>query len=799
MKRKLLLLLISLLPMLASAYDAKINGIYYNFSGGEATVTYQEYISDENGNGYYRSDYTDAVVIPASVYYNGTLFPVTSIGSCAFRNCYDLTSVTIGNKVTSIGRNAFTYCGLSTITIPESMTSIGDYAFAYCTGLTSVTIPNSVTSIGGRAFYACSSLTSITIPESVTSIGNYAFYACFSLTSVTIPNSVTSIGDYAFSNCYDLTSVTIPNSVTSIGSGAFYDTGWYDAQPNGILYIDNWLIGYKGTKPTGNVTINSRTRGIAGAAFSGCSDLTSVTIPNSVTSIGNYAFHGCSGLKSITIPNSVTSIGDYAFRVCSGLTSVIIPNSVTSIGESAFSGCSGLKSVTIGNSVTSIGTNAFSDCIGLTSVAIGNSVTSIGYGAFSGCSSLTSVTIPNSVTSIGDYAFSGCSGLTSITIPESVISIGTGAFSGTRWYNAQPDGILYIDNLLLGYKGTKPTGDVIINSGTRVIADYALFNCSDLTSVTIPNSVTSIGDYAFRGCSGLTSITIPESVTSIGDCAFWGCSGLTDVTIPNSVTSIGWGAFVYCSGLTSIKVEDENTKYDSRNDCNAIIETETNTLIAGCQNTIIPNSVTSIVAAFEGCTGLTSVTIPESVTSIGSNAFFDCSGLTSFTIPNSVTSIGNNAFYGCSGLTDVWCYAESVPITGSQVFYNSSISSATLHVPEGSVKAYRTTEPWSWFGNIVPIPSLAITFADANFKASCVANWDTNGDGELSKQEAAAVTDLGTAFKGNTTITYCNELQYFTGLTTIDNYAFYNCSNLTSITIPESVTSIGDRAFYGCI
>ena len=385
----------------AFAYTAKIDGIYYDFYAGKAIVTYKSF----NG-----SDYTGAVVIPSSVYYDGRYFPVTYIGYKAF---YD------------------------------------------CSGLTSVNIPNSVTSIGDNAFSGCSGLTSVNIPGSVTSIDIYAFYNCTGLTSVTIPNSVTYIGGSVFEDCTGLTSVNIGNSVTEIYANA----------------------------------------------FSGCSRLTSVNIPNSVTNIDSNAFSGCSGLTSVNIGNSVTEIGDYAFSGCSGLTSVNIPNSVTDIYPYAFYDCSGLTSITIGNGVTSIGKSAFQEC-----------------------SSLTSVTIPNSVTSIGD-----------------------GAFYGTGWYKTQPDGILYLDNWLLGYKRTKPTGNVTINSGTRGIADKAFYGCSGLTSVNIPYSVTSIGYQAFRGCSGLTSVNIPYSVTSIGDEAFYNCSDLTSVNIPGSVTYLGNHAFYGCS------------------------------------------------------------------------------------------------------------------------------------------------------------------------------------------------------------------------------------------------------------
>lgn len=350
MKKIIFLLILTLLPLVASAYDAQIDGIYYNI------ITKAKQAEVTSGD----TKYTGSVIIPATVTYDDVTYSVTSIGFGAFSGCSGLTSVTMGSGVTSIGNYAFSGCsGLTSVTIGSGVASIGDYAFYECYALTSVhisdiaawckivfndswsnplcfanhlfmddreitdlEIPDSVTSIGGRAFCECSSLTSVTIPNSVKSIGEYAFLGCSKMTSITIGNSVTSIGYMTFRNCYSLISVNIPNSVTLIG---------------------DW-------------------------AFSDCSGLTSVIIGNSVTSIGDVAFRGCSGLTSITIPNSVSLIGKNTFSGCSKLISVTIPNSVTSMGDRIFYGCSSLTSVIIGSGLKTIGSSAFQSCAKLTDV-----------------------------------------------------------------------------------------------------------------------------------------------------------------------------------------------------------------------------------------------------------------------------------------------------------------------------------------------------------------------------------------------------------------------------------------------
>ena len=429
-----------------------------------------------------------------------------------------------------------------------------------------------------------------------------------------------------------------------------------------------------------------------------------VTIPStvtisgkeySVTSIGDDAFYGCSSLTSVTFGDNsqLTSIGNYAFRYCSSLTSIEIPSGVTSIGDDAFYGCSSLTSVTFGDNsqLTSIGYDAFRSCSSLTGIEIPSGVTSIGDSAFSGCSSLTGIEIPSGVTSIGYYAFSGCSSLTGIEIPSGVTSIGGGAFSrclsltsiivesGNAVYDSRDNCNAIIETatntLITGCQNT-----VIPNTVTS-IGDDAFYGCSSLTSIEIPSGVTSIGGGAFSHCSSLTSIEIPSGVTSIGGYAFRGCSSLTSIEIPSGVTSIGDLAFSYCDNLTSIVVESGNTVYDSRNNCNAIIETATNLLIAGCQNTIIPNSVTSI----------------------GYWAFRECSSLTSIEIPSGVTEIGGGAFWYCSSLKSVLCHAEEVP----RIYYDDEDwyqnpffdcpSDMVIYVPAQSVDAYKAARPWNYY------------------------------------------------------------------------------------------------------
>ena len=517
---------------------------------------------------------------------------------------YRVRRVVIENGVTSIGKNAFSYCSnLTNISIPDSVTAIGNSAFRNCSSLTEITIPNAVTSIGGFAFYGCSGLLSLAIPAGVTSIADYLCCGCSGLANIIIPGGVTSIGYSAFSGCSSLTALVIPEGVTSIDVFAFYN----------------------------------------------CSSLISLTVPGSVTAIGQTTFAGCSGLKSAGPVGSgsgyefgwAEEIPDNAFRGCSAISRIQLPDTLTTVGKAAFLGCSSLTDITIPGRVSSIGDEAFGDCISLTAVNV-----AAGSGSYCSADGVLfntdktrllyypagkagiSYTIPDTVKSIDGYAFAGCK-LTKVQVPGSVTKMGSYVFSDcTGLTSAGPAG----------------SGCGIEFGWTTRIPQAAFYGCGSLESVKIPDSVTSIGGWAFVECKSLTGIAIPDGVTKINDCTFSGCSSLTAVAIPERVTSILSSAFAGCSSLVSITIPDGVTVIDDYafSRCRSLTDFT------------IPVGVTSIGNyAFYGCCSLTEISIPDGVTSIGRCAF-QYSGIKSAVIPGSVSELGQKVFANCPSLSDVY-------------------------------------------------------------------------------------------------------------------------------------------------
>ena len=391
--------------------------------------------------------------------------------------------------------------------------------------------------------------------------------------------------------------------------------------------------------------LSLKTTRIPREAFGGFTELSKVTLLNNIKSIGIYAFKNCTSLKSITIPAGVLSIGGGAFEGCSSLTKITIPTSVKDIGIRAFCGCSALQKVNVPMGVTRIEKAAFVGCSSLADISLPNNLQSIGEYVFQDCTSLKSITIPAGVLSIGGGAFDGCSSLTKITIPASVKDIGINTFYG----------------------------------------------CSALQEVSIPAGVTRIEKAAFVGCSSLADISLPNSLQSIGEYVFQDCTSLKSVTIPEGVTEMKGGVFLRCPMMMHITVDKNNQIYDSRNGCNAVIETATGTIVAACNATVIPNNVTKIGESAFASLAFTEIILPDGVTEIGRWAFWGCASLTNVTIPDTVKSIGAAALKKCTSLASI-TFKGTMKQWGEidkLVDWNLEVNKdAVIHCIDGDIKLY---------------------------------------------------------------------------------------------------------------
>lgn len=845
MKKIILFIITILYAGIVSAYNFSAvcesgQTLYYTITSNSEPYTVQ-IVTENNSSPYYTTYPTGELVIPDTVAYNGIAYSVTSIGSCAFYNCRSLTSITIPNSIRSIGSKAFMFCsGLTSVIIPNSVTSIGSSAFSSCSGLIEVTIGNSVESIEESVFSGCSELTSVTIGNSVKSIGTNAFRSCHSLSSIIIPNSVTSIGSAAFWECRSLVDMTIPfvggsASATSASESTLFGYIFGTTPYTGGTSVSQWYVQNSGGGRTYYIPSNLRSVTITAGellhgSFWGCSMLTTITIGDSVRNIGSYAFQGCS---SISIVN-FNAVNCSAFGNNNGIsgntniTTINIGENVTKIPPSAFFSCSGVQGIlNIPSSVTSIGSDAFSGCTGLTSVSYEGSISQwceINFGNSSAnplsCAHnlyiydelVTNLMIPEIVTDVKNFTFCCATCLASVTIGSGVATIGNSAF-----YNCS--GLVSVDFNA-------------VNCTRMGSNDYPVFQgCTSLATLNIGNNVTTIPNYAFSSCSGLTSITIPNSVTSIGEFAFSGCSGLEEMTIPfvgGSVSATEASVstvFGYIFGTSSyddgIAVRQYNTTYYIPNRLRSVVVTGGNLLyeaFCGCgglTSVTIPSSVSSIDAsAFYNCCGLTSVTFHNSVTNIGNSAFYNCTGISGLlSIPNSVETIGESAFSGCIGIDSLYI-GSAVETIGNNAFANCPVSYLHYNAKNCTSQLnYNSNSPFNSFRstlqtlvlgeNIESLPDYAFYNYDVlsslslpNTLVSIGSNAFTDCDNLLSLDTRNVVSVGDSAFAN------CDRLvQVNVGdsARSIGNGVFGGCFRMSSVSIGKSVETIGDNAFNGCV
>ncbi len=791
----------------------------FNSCAAMTRVYFCEGIETIGETAFYYCNKLNEVVLPKSV---------KTVSAKAFGSCAALKSLTLLSDATVYAADSFSTATVLTVapaTYAFTVTDGSATITAYNGCETEVSVPATVsdgantyfvTAIGDKAFYQKGSLQKVTLPDSVKTIGTWAFYGCEGLKEVVLSENLVSVGDSAFRGLPLLKHLEMPRSLTSLGDLVFMDSGLE------------------------SVTLSKGLTELPRNGFYNCQALRSVVIPANIETIGSYCFYRCTSLAHVTMEKGLKYIHYDAFRGCTSLTEVVIPSTIDSIGSSAFAGCTALKTVTIYNKYAGWGDGAFpenaevlwldaSEEPGAQEIwsytAEGNAVTVTGYSgsdtvleipaaieglpvtaiapyAFEKCTALTEVTVPESVTSLGSYAFAGCTGLRTIHLPEGITDFGFYVFNATAYSNneANWDGeLLYLGSYLLDAKTTVTSCEV--KEGTKIVAADAFYNCTALSQVILPASVTHIGPAAFMGCSSLKTAYVLNKNAVLGTDAFPATTTVL-YELPQEEPKEEFVSTVSDHQVTISKYEGTEAE---------VIIPETMT-VEGKEYPV----TTISSAAFQNNKTLTKVTLPDTLTTIGSFAFSGCTALTELTVPASVTNIGRYAFSGCSNLTKV-TYEGANTLLGTGAMPSTAAAtywwSVTVADGAATVTAYSGTE------TEVTVPAYAVV-NNARYPVTLVGTGAFMNNSTLRKVvlSEGIKTLNSNSFKNcanleevkfpstlkniyGSSFETCRKLGNVTfpeGLEYIGSLAFSKCTGLTEVTIPQSVTSIGRYAFSTC-
>ena len=572
----------------------------------------------------------------------------------------------------------------------------------------------------------------IVVEDGITSIGKYAFYKCESVQEIVIGNDVTFIEDHAFEWCNNLKKVTMGKNVKHIKDAFIGPSPYADFQAVYISDLEAWCK----IQFDGVYSTPFNINGNANLYLNG-EKITEVIVPESITDIKDWTFCGVTNLEKVVLHKEINSIGAHAFAG-TALIDIHIPSSVKSIDEGAFSGCEKLTYFAIPDSITEIKNDTFYGCTGMMGIGIPNSVTTIESSAFSGCTGITEINIPDSVTAISDNVFWGCSSLSKIKFSENLTKIGAGTFAYCT----------SLENITIP--------DSVTTMGANIFRE-----CNNLKKVTIGKNVKTIGGGAFENAGKLSQVILPEGVETIGVYAFRNCVGLTEIHVPDSVKEIGDSAFYGCTCLSN--------------------------LAFGGELQTIGDSV------FSGCTNLSNITF-KSVQTIGEKAFNGCTGLSELRFPKTLTAIKNQAFEACQNLKKV-TFEGSAPAIASNAFH--TITATCWYTPDETWTKKILSEDYG--GNLIWTYE-GEEIGNDFYKCGENITWELQEDGALVLTGTGDMYDYSVKdsnyapwYENRTSI---KSIKISDGITHIGEAAFYGCSKTTSVVFPETLESIGSRAFY---